>query len=69
MALYIKIVYNNKTKNNFLHDRRLEGTYYGHLVKQAPTMHLEAHTSFSSFRSFCFESYETILVKILVRCR
>ena len=45
--LHRKIVYNNgKTKNNFFHDRRLEGTCYDHLVKHSSTIHLVAHKSF-----------------------
>ena len=35
-----------QNKNNFFHDRRLQGTCYGHLVKQPPIMHLFAHKSF-----------------------
>ena len=35
-----------QNKNNFFHDRRLEGTCYGHLVKQPPVMHVFAHKSF-----------------------
>ena len=44
-TLYLKIICKSKTKI-FFHDRRLEGTCYGHLVKQPPIMHLFAHKSF-----------------------
>ena len=62
----IKSVYNSKTKNNFFHDRRLDGTCNGYLVKLPLTMHLVAQKSFRSIWSYCFERDETILVKILV---
>ena len=46
-----------QNKNNFFHDRRLEGTCYGHLVKQPPIMHLFAHKSFrlTSIGSYCYQ--------------
>ena len=47
MTRYIKNSLQQQ-KQNFFHDRRLEGTGCGYLVTQPPILHLFAHKSFRS---------------------